>query len=96
MKSRKCFEFTGEEAFFDGHFPGAPVLPGVVQLKLAVEAVEEMLGHAVTVRQVKRMKFVKVIEPNTGFEVEVEGDERSVVYRFLKEGEICSSGVLEF
>lgn len=95
MKSRKCFKFTGGEPFFDGHFPGAPILPGVMQLQLACEAAAEMHGEKRVLKAVKKMKFTKTIEPGEEIVLEIEGEDE-VVYRFLKKGEPCSSGVLVY
>ena len=30
--------FDGRESFFEGHFPGHPILPGVMQLDYAIKA----------------------------------------------------------
>lgn len=95
MKSRSCFEFTGEERFFDGHFPGSPILPGFIQLKLAHEMAEEMCGRPLVLKAVKKMKFMKVIEPHQPVSLELEGD-GEIAYRFFKEDGLCSSGVLVY
>ena len=96
MKSRSCFEFTGEEEFFQGHFPGAPILPGVIQLELAVKAAQELIGGEKTLKAVKKMKFTGVIQPRQKIELEVEGENLEYSYRFLKGEKTCSSGILEF
>lgn len=95
---RKCFEFTGEEPFFRGHFPGMPILPGVMQLELAHRAVEELAGHPLILRAAKKVKFVHVIEPHHSIELTVEGDPTAgdVVYRFTEGEVLCSSGVLAY
>lgn len=93
---QKCFEFTGKELFFQGHFPDAPILPGVMQLQFAHKAAEEMVGHALTLKAVKKMKFVKVIEPSDRISVELEGDEGEIGYTIRKGDEVCSSGVLVY
>jgi 3-hydroxyacyl-[acyl-carrier-protein] dehydratase len=41
--ARGCWRLTGDEAFFAGHFPGRPTLPGV----LMVEALAQLGGVAV-------------------------------------------------
>lgn len=32
------YDVTGEEAFFEGHFPGNPIMPGVIQLEALAQA----------------------------------------------------------
>lgn len=100
MKLRKCFEFTGEELFFQGHFPATPVLPGVMQLEFAHQTAEELMGKALALSSVKKMKFMKVITPKDRIVVEVEKLERSaaleIAYCVLKGEEVCSSGVLVY
>lgn len=93
MKSSKCFKFTGEEYFFQGHFPSSPILPGVMQVEFAHRFVEEVVGRKLTVKAVKKMKFVNVITPVDEVTLEIEGDQ-NVSYRFRKGDLICSSGVL--
>ena len=34
-RGRHCF--SGDEAFFRGHFPGDPIVPGVILLELAAQ-----------------------------------------------------------
>ena len=32
------YDVTGEEKFFEGHFPGNPIMPGVLQLEALAQA----------------------------------------------------------
>lgn len=100
VKLRKCFEFTGKELFFQGHFPEAPILPGVMQLEFAHRAAEELTGRALTLSAVKKMKFMKVITPKDRVAVEVEtldgAKTLEISYRVLMGEDVCSSGVLVY
>jgi acyl-coenzyme A synthetase/AMP-(fatty) acid ligase len=50
---------------FDGHFPGTPILPGVVQLQWAVHWARERFGIAAAVARLEALKFQQVIPPGT-------------------------------
>lgn len=86
-------KFDGSEEFFRGHFPGFPILPGVMQLDYAIRNSPVQKP----VRAIKKMKFMNIVAP--GDEVELELDrtsESEVAYRFLKGETLCSSGVLVY
>lgn len=82
--------------FFQGHFPAAKILPGVMQLEFAHRLAEEMCGHPLALKAVKKMKFVKVIEPSDRIEIELSGEDGEIAYTIFKGDEICSSGVLVY
>lgn len=63
---------AGNEAFFQGHFPGNPVMPGVIQLEamgqagalLAVLSGAKMArGHAIYVASISDCKFRRPVVP---------------------------------
>ena len=88
--------FEPTAPYFQGHFPGTPILPGVVQLGLAVKFAQR-LGGGAALKTVKKMKFVHVVEPGVAIDFKVArtgANEFSYSYR---KGEVpCSSGVLVF
>ena len=52
-----------ELEWFEGHFPGFPVLPGVVQLHWAVDFARQEFGIESVPADVLRLKFKSVITP---------------------------------
>lgn len=56
-----CFDpdFVG----FSGHFPGYPILPGVVQLLLAQCLVEAAVGRGLELQEVSNAKFLEQLAP---------------------------------
>jgi 3-hydroxyacyl-[acyl-carrier-protein] dehydratase len=63
------------EPFFQGHFPGAPIMPGVLQVGAMVQAASLLAseGEEVSVRLVamERVKFRKPVMPGDVMTVEV-------------------------
>lgn len=59
-------QFSGEEPFFEGHFPGNPIVPGV----LVTEAMAQTAGIAIggpgkmfLLTAIRAMKFLRPIRP---------------------------------
>ena len=50
---------------FAGHFPGRPIVPGVVLLDAAIHAIAVDLGCDVGACQIKTAKFLSPVGPNT-------------------------------
>jgi 3-hydroxymyristoyl/3-hydroxydecanoyl-(acyl carrier protein) dehydratase len=56
--------------YFDGHFPGAPVVPGVVQIKWALGLARRLLGIGGVFEGIEALKFQHPLAP--GDEVKLE------------------------
>jgi hypothetical protein len=50
-------------AWFEGHFPGEPILAGVVQLRWAIAAARELMGVARGPDSIRQLKFKSPIRP---------------------------------
>jgi 3-hydroxyacyl-[acyl-carrier-protein] dehydratase len=48
---------------FQGHFPGNPILPAIVQLMTARQSIAGQLGCDVVITKVTRAKFHEMIQP---------------------------------
>lgn len=57
-------ELNEDHAIFEGHFPGAPVVPGVCQIQIVNEIASEVLQRKLTLRQARNIKFTHVIDPS--------------------------------
>ena len=67
------FSFFIDKNFpaFEGHFPQAPLLPGIAQIEIALFCIARILGKRVCVSKIKKSKFVKPILPDTEIYVSV-------------------------
>jgi 3-hydroxymyristoyl/3-hydroxydecanoyl-(acyl carrier protein) dehydratase len=52
-----------ELPFFRDHFPGLPILPGVVQIDWAVNLGRERLGVRGEFRAAENLKFLAIVQP---------------------------------
>jgi len=48
---------------FEGHFPGSPVLPGVVQLEMVKAVLSKALGRTFALTEMSTCKFLEVLNP---------------------------------
>lgn len=59
--SRSTFAIAADHPCLDGHFPGDPVVPGVVILERVIDAVQAHGGPGVA--GIRRCKFVRILRP---------------------------------
>jgi len=90
-----AMSFPPESDFFDGHFEGAPVLPGVVQTGFAVRELERLLGRTVRVSEIKKLKFAKVVHPGERVDFSLARKcDGEWTFKYESGGALCSSGIL--
>ena len=66
------FSFDPDMALFKGHFPGAPMLPGVVQIEMVRLMLERAENRPLQINHIKKIKFLKPIVPGDHIRVEIE------------------------
>lgn len=55
---------NGEHIIFKGHFPGNPIVPGVCQIQMITEILEEHLKTSLFLRKVANIKFTAILKPD--------------------------------
>ena len=68
--------------FFEGHFPGLPVLPGVVQLHWAAHFAREHLGTACKASRIDQLKFLAIVVPETELTLQLRLDRAAGLVHF--------------
>jgi len=87
-------------AFFDGHFPGQPIFPAVLQLtfvRLLCAGITQQKLHNVSVG---KTKFSGIIKPEEKIKVEIELSEIKHEYiakfKFSTSDKVASSGTVTY
>ena len=96
-KRRFELDITEDLDWFQGHFPGFPVLPGVVQLRWAVDLSQENFGFEVGPHEVIRLKFKSIIVPPVAVELTLsQTGPTQVQFGYAGQGQEYSQGRLMF
>lgn len=61
-----------DSPFFEGHFPGSPLLPGVAQLRLVADLAADAYGVPVRLVRVHRVKFSSPVRPGALLSFRIE------------------------
>lgn len=78
-----------------GHFPGNPVVPGVLVLDRLLEAAEEQLGHALRVTGLAHAKFVSPLLPEEEARANFHLEGGRLDFEVEHQGRLIARGVFE-
>jgi len=84
---------------FAGHFPGLPLLPGVVQIDWAVHFARQYLPLTGHLLSMQHLKFQSVIQPGMHVKLSIAWDSATGQMKFSytnQDGDIYSSARLSF
>lgn len=88
------FAYPADAVYFQGHFPGAPILPGVAQLFTVREMIARAFGCRVD-GSIKRLKFQQPILPTQWVTLFVKRKDSSTFeFALTSERGACASGLL--
>lgn len=84
--------------WFDGHFPGNPVLPGIAQLAVVNDILKDALEKTVRIERVSRVRFKQMVRPMDTLLVIVkikENSNQSHGFRMMSGRELVCSGFVK-
>ncbi|MES2488614.1 MAG: hydroxymyristoyl-ACP dehydratase [Pseudomonadota bacterium] len=79
-----------------GHFPGNPIVPGVLLLELVANAVREWQGAQAWIRKFNHVKFVGLLRPDEHVEILLSGDSTQIKFRCSCGDRLLSQGTFEW
>lgn len=63
LSGKVSYRLEADFFAFSGHFPGRPILPAILQIKLGLRLCEILTGEKLTVNSIERAKFMLPIAP---------------------------------
>jgi 3-hydroxyacyl-[acyl-carrier-protein] dehydratase len=86
------FVVPADHPALPGHFPGTPVVPGVVVLDNVLKAGESWQQRALSVRGLKQVKFHSPLLPGEQADVALEMAGDSLSFRVTRGGQPVAQG----
>ena len=76
-----------------GHFPGAPVVPGVVILGQLLAETERRLGRPLSVSGISQAKFLAPLLPGEEARAVLQMDRERLTFRVERAGRVIAQGI---
>jgi 3-hydroxyacyl-[acyl-carrier-protein] dehydratase len=77
-----------------GHFPGRPIVPGVVLLDCVLREAEQWLGRPLQVTALPQAKFTAPLLPQERAQMQLQLDGRELRFRIARAGTVIAQGAL--
>ena len=96
MTERMSWTAPADHPALPGHFPGNPLIPGVVLLDRAWRAARAQLPAGARLLGLSQAKFQRPVRPDERVEFEFSAGESTLGFRVLVAGELAAQGVFRF
>lgn len=99
------YEVRGDEFFLQGHFPGNPIVPGVIQCEMMAQSCAVLFesegGFTPLFTGIKECKFKRPVKPGDVLEIHVEITKAKPPFYFAKarvlvDGALASQAEISF
>jgi 3-hydroxymyristoyl/3-hydroxydecanoyl-(acyl carrier protein) dehydratase len=88
------FVIAADHPCLPGHFPGRPLVPGVVVLERVLEAIEAQTGCATAAMRLPQVKFLQPLLPGEVARVELDGARPRWRFKVWRDETLLASGEL--
>lgn len=100
------YTVKGDEWFLQGHFPGRPIVPGVIQCEMLAQAccvlfIEDLKGSMPLFAAMDKVKFKNIVEPGDTLELRCKIRKVKKPFFFTVgsayvDGKLCACGEFSF
>lgn len=94
---RAVIEIPAASPWFDGHFPGEPVLPGLAQISMVYDVIKKASEGELRVSSVNRVRFRRIVRPGDRLDViaiPLKKEADAYTFQIQIQGDLVSSGVV--
>ena len=91
-KHQTTIVIASDHPSLPGHFPGTPVVPGVVVLDHVLQASERWQGRQLSARGLKQVKFHSPLLPDQPADVSLEIDGNTLTFRVTRDDQPVAQG----
>ncbi len=90
-------EVLPDSPWFSGHFPGDPILPGIAQLAIVFDVINQLSDQNLKISGTKKVRFRQIIRPNDNLRIIAtprKENATSFSFRVIVKGEVACSGIM--
>lgn len=92
---RGQFKLSSDCVYLQGHFPSAPILPGVAQLEWVVQLAAQYWSTPTSIQRIEVLKFNDMILPNATVNLAIERKrDDCLIFKYTSGDKALSSGRL--
>ena len=85
--------FLGDSAYFVGHFPNFPILPGVIQMHFVFQFIRQFFHVSAPAFDVIKLKYTSLILPDVTTKLElIRNADGEFTFCYSQNGKACSAG----
>jgi 3-hydroxyacyl-[acyl-carrier-protein] dehydratase len=91
----RVFAVPADHPSLPGHFPGNPIVPGVLLLDEVIGTAEEWLGRSLRVRAAPQVKFVQPLRPEESARIYLTLEGTTLKFSVKREDVLIAQGVMQ-